>query len=817
MSVNTQSYMQLAPGSILNGKYQIESVIGEGGFGITYRGRDTLLDMPVAIKEYFPYGYAVRNSTVSSQVEISQVQQFQDMKQKFLTEARTLAMFSSIPAIVNVRDFFEENGTAYIVMEFLEGITLKQYVTANGAVDCAWLCTLMLPLLNALDAIHARGLIHRDISPDNIMLMPDGTLKLFDFGAARDYANEDARSLSVMLKPGYAPEEQYRSRGNQGPWTDVYALCATIYYCITGKAPDDATQRVFSDELQPPSAYGVGISPALEAVLMQGLQIRAENRFQSASELAGAFSAALGFVQPEAPAQETENTRRKSRRKPAPDRIPQRPAKKKKMALSVSAIIGLCVVGFFIVKFVFFSSPEYLTLTDVKMSNSMQNFSKTRVLTFENCDFTGTDLPKLFKKMKELHSIRFVNCSVNYALLDFSASPDLSLVEITDEGKVDCSGIMNTASSLSQLYVTAKDITNYDNPGEYAQLNLVRTDDTPAELSAGFSQNLKSNLINFKLNGFDLSAEAENINAKLKECPNLNKVDVSRCNLDNLDIVRDCGKLITIVADDNPLKDITGLSNDIHLEVVSLCGAKSLSNLRGLENCTLIRTLLLKEVPAMELSYLNGCKNSLQTVDLSQTNNNTKLTTMGMEQWTNLINLNISGRRAISLELNSPRLRVLCADNSQLATLKLSSSENLLYANVANNQLGNIDCLLGSTMQNCKIIACSNLIKEVNIEGQNPKMLLVHDNPIKSLSVGSREILDKLTFDYYAELDEETINSIKAVSTYGGVVLDDVPMDLRVGIENVLGSSVVSFDGEKAAELYDSWSRSTDLDVFRLS
>ncbi|MGN1120525.1 MAG: protein kinase [Oscillospiraceae bacterium] len=817
MSVNTQSYMQLAPGSILNGKYQIESVIGEGGFGITYRGRDTLLDMPVAIKEYFPYGYAVRNSTVSSQVEISQVQQFQDMKQKFLTEARTLAMFSSIPAIVNVRDFFEENGTAYIVMEFLEGITLKQYVTANGAVDCAWLCTLMLPLLNALDAIHARGLIHRDISPDNIMLMPDGTLKLFDFGAARDYANEDARSLSVMLKPGYAPEEQYRSRGNQGPWTDVYALCATIYYCITGKAPDDATQRVFSDELQPPSAYGVGISPALEAVLMQGLQIRAENRFRSASELAGAFSAALGFVQPEAPAQENDNTQRKSRRKPAPDRIPQPSAKKKKTALSVSAIIGLCVVGFFIVKFVFFSSPTYITLTDEDMSECRQNFSKTRVVNFENCDFTGVNLPKLFGKMKQVQNIYFINCKVNYAQLDFSANSNLYIINITDEGKVDCSGIMSTASSLSQLYVTAKDITNYDNPGQYAQLNLVRTDDTPAALSAGFSQNLKSNLINFKLNGFDLSAEAENINARLKESPNLNKVDVSRCNLENLEIVRDCERLTTIVADDNPLNDITALENDIHLEVVSLCGADALCSLDGLDNCTLIRTLLVKGSRVSELSALGGCKNSLQTVDLSQSDRHTTLSTAGMEDWVNLINLNISGRRVDSLEINSPRLRVLCADSAELTSLKLSSSENLAYANVANNRLENIDCLIGSTMSTCKIIACSNLIKEVNIEGNNPKMLLVHDNPINSLSVGSNGIIDKLTLDYYEELGDEALKAIKAVSTYDGVVLDEVPMDLRVGIENVLGSSVVSFDGEKAAELYDSWSRSTDLDVFKLS
>lgn len=283
----------LPAGTMLNGKYKIVQSLGEGGFGITYKGVDTLLDMPVAIKEYYPNGYANRHSPTSLSVTLTEdnnADYFNEWKEKYLAEARTLARLNDIKGIVNVRDFFEENGTAYIVMEYLNGKTLKQCVDKDGVFEAEKIAKLMIPLLNSLNKIHEQGLIHRDISPDNIMYMNDGTLKLYDFGAARDYSVQSQQTLSIMLKPGYAPQEQYRSKGNQGPWTDIYAICATMYFCITGIVPDDSLQRVFDDELKLPSELGITIPAHIEKALIKGMAIKAEERFQTTLELAQALA-----------------------------------------------------------------------------------------------------------------------------------------------------------------------------------------------------------------------------------------------------------------------------------------------------------------------------------------------------------------------------------------------------------------------------------------------------------------------------------------------------------------------------------------------
>lgn len=282
----------LKPGTILNKKFLVGAALGEGGFGITYIGRDLTLDIKVAIKEYYPNGYVNRSNTVSPDVTCSTTSNRKDFfnsgREKFLKEARILAKFSGEPGVVDVRDFFEENNTAYIVMEYLDGQDLKEYLKENGTMSAEQTIKMLMPLMKALIKIHGQGLIHRDISPDNIRLVGEN-VKLMDFGAARDVSANANKSLSVMLKPGYAPEEQYRSKGVQGPWTDVYALCATIYKCITGITPDDSTQRVFSDELKTPTALGITINETLELALMKGLSVLQKDRYQSIDELINGF------------------------------------------------------------------------------------------------------------------------------------------------------------------------------------------------------------------------------------------------------------------------------------------------------------------------------------------------------------------------------------------------------------------------------------------------------------------------------------------------------------------------------------------------
>ena len=283
----------LKPGSLLNGKYIVGKAIGEGGFGITYVGYDLNLEIKLAIKEYFPNGFASRDVSNTDSVTIYSgegYEMFEQGREKFINEAKILAKFDKLPGIVSVKDFFMENGTAYIAMEFVEGETLKEFLQRNGGkTPPDHIFAMMQPLMKSLAEVHKQGLIHRDISPDNIMITKDSKVKLLDFGAARDISADGQKSLSIQLKRGYAPEEQYRSHGKQGPWTDIYALCATMYRAITGVQPVEALERMQNDTLQRPSALGIAIDPNKENALMYGMAVRAENRFQNIALLYNAL------------------------------------------------------------------------------------------------------------------------------------------------------------------------------------------------------------------------------------------------------------------------------------------------------------------------------------------------------------------------------------------------------------------------------------------------------------------------------------------------------------------------------------------------
>ncbi|SEP66611.1 Serine/threonine protein kinase [Lachnospiraceae bacterium RM5] len=283
----------LRPFTKLNGKYLVGKVIGEGGFGITYIGFNMETDLPVAIKEYFPSELATRDTTQGNTVTIfsGEAQSlYKEGLEKYLREARNLSMFSDLPGIVTVKDFFYENETAYIIMEYINGITLKQHLTkVGGRMKQNEVIKMMKPVLESMVKIHEVGIIHRDISPDNIMITRNKQIKLTDFGAARVFDTEDSKSITVVLKRGYAPEEQYRAKGNQGPWTDVYALCATMYRMITGVTPQEALERIIEDNVEPISKYDPNVWPETEFAIMKGLSLRAQDRFQTVEDLVNAI------------------------------------------------------------------------------------------------------------------------------------------------------------------------------------------------------------------------------------------------------------------------------------------------------------------------------------------------------------------------------------------------------------------------------------------------------------------------------------------------------------------------------------------------
>ena len=255
-SVETEPFA-LKPGTILDGKYLVGEMLGQGGFGITYIGFDLLLEQKVAIKEYYPMSTGmVSRENSTTVVWSSAVMQKSGMEKgfdSFLKEARKMAKLGGIPGVVGVKSVFIQNETAYIVMDFIEGETLLKKLQREGPMDYGTCISLMTPIMQALAEVHKHGIIHRDISPDNIMVQNDGRLILLDLGAAKDLdiqgKDGTMQSSQMVAKQGFSPVEQYGRDGKIGSWTDVYAMAATIYYCCTGVLPPSATDRTIGDTL----------------------------------------------------------------------------------------------------------------------------------------------------------------------------------------------------------------------------------------------------------------------------------------------------------------------------------------------------------------------------------------------------------------------------------------------------------------------------------------------------------------------------------------------------------------------------------------
>ena len=283
-AVNRERFpMALPCGVEIGNAYTLGRVLGQGGFGITYIAKDNYNGARVAIKEYFPDSMATRSSsqTVSAYTG-ERGEGFTYGKQCFLEEAKTLATFIGNPSIVRVYRYFEENNTAYFVMEYVEGTSLKDYLRSHGGkISFDEAKRILIPVMDALSAVHAKGIVHRDISPDNIIITKDGKVKLLDFGAARYSIGDMSRSLDVVLKHGYAPREQYSRHGRQGPFTDVYSLAATFYRAITGIIPQDSIDRLDNDMLVTPRAFCSDLTPQGEFALYKGLGVQPGDRFQS--------------------------------------------------------------------------------------------------------------------------------------------------------------------------------------------------------------------------------------------------------------------------------------------------------------------------------------------------------------------------------------------------------------------------------------------------------------------------------------------------------------------------------------------------------
>lgn len=281
----------LMAGTELAQRYVIGKVLGQGNFGITYVGWDKTLNIRIAVKEYFSHDMVRRDTICGSDNNVylykkEEKAEYDSYINKFMNEAKCLARFNCIKEIVSVLNFFYENNTAYIIMQYIDGMSVKEYVLKNGKISAKQVLIMMRPALTALGKVHDMNIIHRDISPDNIMVRKNGSLVLIDFGAAMVRNIGSGKMISLILKKGFSPAEQYNMKSKFGEYTDVYSICASMYYMITGQIPPDAAMRILDDDMPSlVSMEGLDIPAEQSKAIMKGMSVYPDSRWQTIGEL----------------------------------------------------------------------------------------------------------------------------------------------------------------------------------------------------------------------------------------------------------------------------------------------------------------------------------------------------------------------------------------------------------------------------------------------------------------------------------------------------------------------------------------------------
>ena len=640
LAENREKYpVALPAGTVLNGRYIVGRVLGQGGFGVTYLALDTQLNARVAIKEFLPGEIATRIGTTVSVMSGDKTTDFTYGAERFQEEARTLAKFIGHPNIAGVSSYFNENDTSYFVMDYIEGISFKSYIANQGgkvSVDEA--LNVMIPVLRALTAVHAEGFIHRDVTPDNIYISKDGNVKLLDFGSARYSIGDKSKSLDVVLKVGYAPKEQYIRRGRQGPYTDVYSCAACFYAALTGYLPPESLERMDHDELIPVSQAGIDIPEWLDRAILKGLAVQPEDRFQTAAEFLDAIENQLVVDLPPQPGQAAE----------APAKKKVKPAMIGGIAAAVLAlVIGVGVLG------------GGGSSSDSGESNSTTPLIKAEVpsITIAGQEYS-TDLRELRLESMYLADadIEPLKYMVNLTSLDLRQNniTDLTpLAGLTQLKSLELRG--NNLSDLSPLAGltnletlrlggsgTGLDNPNISDLSPLAGLHQLQTLCLPRQASIG-----------------DLSALADLVSLKNLTMDGVSS-DTSREQITDL----------------SPLKSLTQLET-LHL---FSCGTDDLSPLAGLTHLTELR--LLGAMSVSDLSPLSGLT-ELRTLELTaQGNELMELESLAaLQDLTKLESLRIYGDGTLSLKglenMASLQTLFLSQHNSDFACVDIEALSNL--------------------------------------------------------------------------------------------------------------------------------------------
>ena len=596
-SVNAESFA-LKPGTILEGKYLVGEMLGQGGFGITYIGFDLLLEQKVAIKEYYPMSTGMVSREGHSTVVWSSAMMGKTGTQKgfdsFLKEARKMAKLGGIPGVVGVKSVFIQNETAYIVMDFIEGETLLKKLQKNGPMDFDSCVKLMTPIMQALAEVHEHGIIHRDISPDNIMVRPDGKLILLDLGAAKDLdiqgKDGNMQSSQMVAKHGFSPIEQYSKSGKVGPWTDIYAMAATIYYCCTGILPPPATDRTIDDTL----ACQPRLTHAQFDILADCMRMRPQDRPQSMDTLLQMLTHPQGEVKAEpfkvvpeaeppkpvepktAPPKPAEPKEEPVKAKPA---VPQPPltwpedqpvhqsqpdAKQKRSFPAWWAAVVVIVLGIII-------GVARTSSTVAETPPTAAEVPSAGAYTMVQTPYTPGDVyfwGQTRYKRSDVKAITFQNVKKNIpsTAWDVSAAGDRSVVAWIVSGNlhVASTGKIAPNSDASCMFAYFTNLTEIDFGGCLDTSNVTNMRNMFYECGS---------LTGLDLSGFDTS-KVTNMRSMFSSCSSLSKLDLSGFDSSNVRDMKNmfygCDSLKSLICTDSKIlaeysASAASLSTNVHV------------------------------------------------------------------------------------------------------------------------------------------------------------------------------------------------------------------------------------------------------------
>ena len=600
-SVNAESFA-LKPGTILEGKYLVGEMLGQGGFGITYIGFDLLLEQKVAIKEYYPMSTGMVSREGHSTVVWSSAMMGKTGTQKgfdsFLKEARKMAKLGGIPGVVGVKSVFIQNETAYIVMDFIEGETLLKKLQKNGPMDFDSCVKLMTPIMQALAEVHEHGIIHRDISPDNIMVRPDGKLILLDLGAAKDLdiqGNDGSvQSSQMVAKHGFSPIEQYSKSGKVGPWTDIYAMAATIYYCCTGILPPPATDRTIDDTL----ACQPLLTQAQFDILADCMRMRPQDRPQSMDTLLQMLTHPQGEAKAEpfqvvpeaeppkpvepktAPPKPAEPKEEPVKAKPAvpqppltwpedqPVHQPQPDAKQKRSFPAWWAAVVVIVLGIII-------GVTRISSTVAETPSTAAEVPSAGAYTMVQTPYTPGDVyfwGQTRYKRSDVKAITFQNAKKNIpsTAWDVSAAGDRSVVAWIVSGNLHVAATKKIAlnSDASSMFAYFTNLTEIDFGDCVDTSNVTNMRNMFYECSS---------LTELDLSSLDTS-KVTNMRSMFSSCSSLSKLDLSGFDSSN---VRDmkkmfygCDSLKSLICTDSKIlaeapASASSPSSDVHVMAVA--------------------------------------------------------------------------------------------------------------------------------------------------------------------------------------------------------------------------------------------------------